>query len=39
MIVLVNNGDHVGAAIVIVAGLALAAVAAKAAFSLPRATS
>ena len=33
VIVLVNNGDHVGAAIVIVAGLALAAAAAKAAFS------
>ena len=31
VIVLVNNGDHVGPAIVIVAGLALAALAAKAA--------
>ncbi len=33
VVVLVNNGDHVGAAIVIVAGLALAAAAAKAAIS------
>ena len=33
VILLVKNGDHVGAAIVIVVGLALAAAAAKAAFS------
>ena len=39
VVVLVNNGDHVGAAIVIVAGLALAAACGQSSDLLPHATS